>query len=60
MGGKDKGCKITAEKENIWLGKVIQSLNPVRALTCELRVGVLVKIQESMFVSLRNGEQSRR
>lgn len=24
MGGKDKGCKVSAEKENIWLCKVTQ------------------------------------
>ena len=33
MGEKDKGCKIIAVKENIWLGNGTQSLNPVQALT---------------------------
>lgn len=32
MGGKDKECKIIAGKENIWLGNVTPSLNPVQAL----------------------------
>lgn len=43
MGGKDKRCKIIAEKENIWLGKVTWRMNPVKALTCE-SLHVLMKI----------------
>lgn len=50
MGGKDKRCKIIAEKENIWLGKVTQSLNPAQALTRE-SLGVLRKIRDlSLFL----------
>lgn len=43
MGGKDKGCKIIAEKENIWLGKVTWRGNPVQAVACE-SLRVLMKI----------------
>lgn len=51
MGEKDKACKIIAEKESTWLGNVTQSLNPL---------GTLIKICGSWFVSLGNGEESRR
>lgn len=51
--------QIIAEKENIWLGKVTRSLYSVEAVTCE-SLGVLVKIRDSRFVPLGNGDGSRR